>query len=89
VPVFCVKNVVLVQKPTLLKELHVKCMVFAEGVIKPLIFFNRPELYTELLAKGFEPFCVIAQVSKNYWNGKTSLELIGVDIAFSTYEDKL
>jgi len=87
VPLFCVKNVVLVQKPTLLKELHVKCMVFAEGVIKPLIFFNRPELYTELLAKGFEPFCVIAQVSKNYWNGKLSLELIGVDITFSTYDE--
>lgn len=83
VPVFCVNNVVLVQKPTLLKELHVKCMIFAEGVIKPIIFFNRPELYTELLSKGFEPFSVVAQVSKNHWNGKISLELIGVDIAFS------
>lgn len=87
VPLFYVKNVVLVQKPTILKELHVKCMVFADGVIKPLIFFNRPELYMELLAKGFEPFCVVAQVSKNYWNGKTSLELIGVDITFSVYEE--
>ncbi len=87
VPVFCVANVVLVQKPTLLKELHIKCMVFAEGVIKPVIFFNRPELYTEFLAKGFEPFCLLAQVSKNYWNGKVSVELIGVDVAFSPYQE--
>lgn len=87
VPVFCVTNVVLVQKPTLLKEQHVKCMVFAEGVIKPVIFFNRPELYAEFVAKGFEPFCLVAQVSKNYWNGKTSLELIGVDVAFSAYKE--
>lgn len=83
VPVFCVKNVVLIQKPIVLKELHIKCMIFADGVIKPIIFFNRPELYTEFLAKGFEPFSVVAQVSKNYWNGKTSLELIGIDVAFS------
>ncbi len=87
VPIFCVTDVVLVQKPILLKELHVKCMVFADGVIKPIIFFNRPELYTEFLAKGFEPFCIVAQVSKNYWNGKTSVELRGVDVAFISHTE--
>lgn len=87
VPVFYVHNVVLVQKPTLLKELHLKCMVFADGVIKPVIFFNRPELYTPLLTKGFEPFSLVAQVSKNHWNGKTSVELIGIDVAFSGGEE--
>lgn len=83
VPVFYVHNVVLVQKPILLKELHVKCMVFADGIIKPVIFFNRPELYTEFLAKGFEPFSLAAQVNKNQWNGKISVELVGIDVAFS------
>jgi len=81
VPSFYVHNVVLVQKPLLLKELHVKCMIFADGVVKPVIFFNRPELYTVLLERGFEPFSLIAQVSKNYWLGKISIELIGLDVS--------
>ena len=44
-PNFYVKNVMLVQRPLLLKDAHVKCSIFADGVIKPIIFFNRPELF--------------------------------------------
>ena len=66
----------------LLKNTHVKCSIFADGVIKPIIFFYRPELYQLLLDVGQEEFCVAARVSQNHWNGKVSLELIGVDIAF-------
>lgn len=80
-PLFWIKNVVLVQKPKLLKDLHVKCSVFADGVIKPVIFFNRPELFTLLVQQASEPFDLAAEVSENYWNGRANIELLGIDIA--------
>ena len=80
-PYFYIKDVVLVQRPTLMKDLHVKCVIFADGVIKPLVFFNRPELFPLLVAQGDELFDVVAQVMENYWNGKTTIELQGIDIA--------
>lgn len=80
-PVFYIKDVVLVQKPKLLKDAHVKCMVFADGVIKPLMFFNRPELFEVLQAIGPEPFTIAAQVHENHWNGRVSIELTGLDVA--------
>lgn len=80
-PYFYIKDVVLVQRPTLLKDLHVKCVVFADGVIKSLMFFNRPELFELLIAQGDETFDIVAQVTQNYWNGKCTIELQGVDIA--------
>lgn len=79
-PTFFVKNVVQVQKPTLLKDQHVKCAVFADGVIKPLVFFNRPELFEKLAEQGDKPFHVAAQISENHWNGRVSVELLGVDV---------
>jgi len=82
-PSFYVKNVVQVQKPTLLKSEHVKCQVFADGVIKPVIFFNRPEIYDRLLDHGEEPFDIAANVVHNHWNGKVNIELIGLDIAMT------
>ncbi len=80
-PYFYIKDVVLVQRPTLMKDLHVKCVIFADGVIKSLLFFNRPELFELLVAQGDESFDVVVQVMENYWNGKTSIELQGIDIA--------
>lgn len=44
-PYFHIKDVVLVQRPTLMKDLHVKCLLFSAGVVKPVVFFNRPELF--------------------------------------------
>jgi single-stranded-DNA-specific exonuclease len=81
-PYFYIKDVVLVQRPTLMKDLHVKCVIFADGVVKPLVFFNRPELFEQLVAQGDETFDVVAQVMENYWNGKITIELQGVDISF-------
>ena len=81
-PSFLVKNVVQVQKPTLLKDQHVKCQIFADGVIKPLIFFYRPELYELFLKHNEEPFDVAAQVTENHWNGRISIELLGLDVSF-------
>ena len=66
----------------MLKGAHVKCMVFADGVIKPLIFFNRPELFDMLTTLQTNPFHVALQVNENSWNGKTSVELYGLDVAF-------
>lgn len=80
-PAFYIKNVVQVKKPSLLKDAHVKCSIFADGVIKPLIFFKRPELFQKLLDLGNEQFDIAAHVSQNYWNGRMNIELIGLDIA--------
>lgn len=80
-PYFYFKDVVAVQKPQLLKDLHVKCMIFADGVVKPVMFFNRPELYELFMQQGEEPFDLAAQVNENHWNGNVSIELSGVDIA--------
>lgn len=81
-PLFYVQGVTQVQKPTLLKDLHVKCSVFADGIIKPVIFFNRPELYQKFLDVGTESFDVAAQVSQNHWNGRVTIELMGLDVSF-------
>ncbi len=83
VPTFYVKNVTLVSPPTLLKDAHVKCMIFDQGVIKPLIFFNRPEIYEKLLINQDKAFDVAVQITENHWNGRISIELIGVDIAWA------
>lgn len=80
-PVFFIHDVTLVGRPTLLKDAHVKCMVFADGVIKPIIFFNRPELLSLLLTQENRSFAVAAQVSENHWNGRVTVELTGIDIA--------
>ena len=80
-PAFYFKEVCMVQKPQLLKDLHVKCSIFADGVIKPVIFFNRPELFALLLEQKEKPFHIAAQVMENHWNGRVSIELSGIDIA--------
>ena len=41
-PIFYVKGASLLEPPQLLKDAHTKCMLFADHVIKPIIFFNRP-----------------------------------------------
>lgn len=81
-PVFYVKGVTLVGAPTLLKDVHVKCAIFAEGVIKPVIFFNSLEIYQGLLNCGQEPFDIAVQVTENHWKGQVTIEFQGVDICF-------
>lgn len=80
-PLFLLSSVYLLQAPQLLKEKHVKCMLFSQGMIKPIIFFNRPDLYADLLELRDEPFHVAAHVVANEWNGRVSAELHGLDIA--------
>ena len=80
-PSFYVKDAVIVQKPMMLKDAHVKCSIFADGVIKPVIFFNRPELFQTLSDLGQDSFDLAVQVNENHWNGRVSIELQGIDIA--------
>jgi single-stranded-DNA-specific exonuclease len=89
VPLFWVRRVTLVQKPLLLKDAHVKCLVFADGVAKPIIFFNRPELMAFLRLYEQEEFDLVAQVTHNSWNGKTTIELQGIDIALSSAIERI
>lgn len=81
-PHFYLKDAVLLQRPILLKDAHVKCSIFAEGIVKPVIFFNRPELFEQLIQIGAETFDLAVQISENHWNGKVSIELQGIDIAY-------
>jgi single-stranded-DNA-specific exonuclease len=80
-PVFHLRNVSLVNEPQLLKDSHVKGMIFADGALKPVIFFNRPELYQRLQQHGSKPFSLAATVTENSWQGKTNVELYGMDVA--------
>lgn len=79
-PYFYISGVVLIKKPQLLKDLHVKCLVFADGVVKPVIFFNRPELFEMLVNQADESFDIIGQITQNYWNGNYSIEILGIDV---------
>ncbi len=81
-PTFWIQDVSLVEEPRLLKDLHVKCRVFSEGIIKPVMFFNRPELFEQFRNLGEKTFSLAAQVTENHWNGMINVELRGLDIAF-------
>lgn len=80
-PSFYLKDVVLVQQPTIMKSLHVKCQVFSQGIIKPVLFFNRPELYDILINHGDKKFDLAVQVMENHWQGRVNIELQGIDVA--------
>lgn len=82
-PLFVIKDVSLVRPPQILKDKHIKCMVFADGIIKPVIFFNRPDLIPVLQELEDTPFSLAAHVMKNEWNGNTTIELQGIDIALN------
>lgn len=79
-PVFYVKDVHLIEQPVLLKDAHVKCKIFSQGVIKPVIFFNRPELYSILVDKKDDTFTMAVQVVENHWQSRVSVELQGLDV---------
>lgn len=79
-PLFYLEQVQLVQAPQLLKDAHVKCMVFAEGIMKPVIFFNRPELYELLLDNQDKAVNMAVRVTQNTWQSRITIELIGVDL---------
>lgn len=79
-PLFFVSNVVQVTPAQLMKDLHVKLQVFAEGMIKSVVFFYRPELYELFVKQEQRPFNLAVQVSENHWQGRVNIELIGLDV---------
>jgi len=80
-PLFYVNSVAQVQKAQLLKDAHVKCFMYADGVIKPVMFFNRPELFEFFNEHYEQSFTLAARVSENHWQDRVNIELIGVDVA--------
>lgn len=82
-PLFYLRNATLLEPPQLLKDVHVKARLFSEGIIKPIIFFNRPDIMDFLQTIGTDSFHCAVQVVKNCWNGKTSIELQGFDVSKS------
>ena len=85
-PLFFIDDVTLVDEPTLLKDQHVKCKVFSNGVIKPVIFFGQPQLFSILSSMGDRSFALAATVMENYWQGTRSIELKGLDIGMKVKE---
>ncbi len=79
-PLFFIEHVQLVGEPQLLKDEHVKCMIVDRGIVKPVIFFNRPELYEWLLRYKNEIFDLAAYVQENTFRGRITIDLQGVDI---------
>jgi len=84
-PTFFIRDVTLLRKPRLLKDKHVKCSVFSDGVIKPIIFFNRPELFQLLNDMDDRSFSIAARIVENEWDGRRNTELHGIDIAMSSF----
>jgi len=80
VPLFCLRNVSLMGDVQLLKDAHVKCFVFSHGKMKPVIFFNRPELYARIKSAGHASCDLAVHVIENHWNNETKVELQGIDI---------
>jgi len=61
---------------------HCKCIVIEQGKERTLKFFFRPDMFyrlKELKERGRE-FKLIGTPDDNYWNGKRSIEINGVDI---------
>ncbi len=80
-PAFLIKDLTLLRQPQLLKDQHVKCSVFSQGIIKSLIFFNRPDLFDVFSNIGEKTFDVAAHVVRNEWNERVNIELQGLDVA--------
>ena len=80
-PMFLIKDVTLQRAPQLLKDKHVKCSIFSDGVIKPVIFFNRPDLFPFFNSIGDKSFSIAGHVTKNEWQDHVRIELQGLDVA--------
>jgi len=82
-PTFIFKEVTQLNKPAVLKDKHVKCIIFSEGVVKPAIFFNRPDLIPFFNTVGDKPLHVVGHVIKNEWKDSVKIEMQGLDVAIA------
>ncbi len=79
-PTFYLPSVQVLGEVQLLKDEHVKCLVTDRGMVKPVIFFNRPELYDWLIRHQGALVDVVVQVQENEFRGRKSVELQGLDV---------
>lgn len=79
IPTFFIHSLSLLYPPKLLKEVHVKIQVFTDGIMRDVIFFNRPDLFSFFTHLDGQEFAIIGRTTVNEWQGKTSIELIGID----------
>jgi len=82
-PVFIINELTQLKAPKLMKEKHLKITAFAQGVIKPIVFFNRPELYDVFKNLGDKTFSIVGTITQNEWNDTKSTEIIGIDAKIS------
>lgn len=82
-PVFMIRCLTIVQEPIVLKNLHVKIHIMAEGIVKSVIFFNRPELYSFFIMHYHHMYDILVRVQEHVWQGVVSVQLIGIDVTLS------
>jgi single-stranded-DNA-specific exonuclease len=78
-PVFVINDLTQIRPPKLMKDKHIKITAFAQGIVKPIVFFNRPELYDVFKNLEDKPFSIVGTITQNEWNETTSTEIIGID----------
>jgi single-stranded-DNA-specific exonuclease len=83
-PIFVINDLTQIRPPKLMKDKHIKITAFAQGIVKPIVFFNRPELYDVFKNLEDKPFSIVGTITQNEWNETTSTEIIGIDAKITT-----
>jgi len=84
-PLFLLQNVMLIEPPKLLKDVHVSCRVSgSDGNVRSIMFFSRPDIYTFLagLSAG-ELFNCAVTIREHYFRATRTIELYGMDVSRS------
>lgn len=80
-PTFYLSSVYLTEEPQLIKDLHTKIKLASTHKPISVVFFNRPDIYTILTTQKISHIDIIGKLTQNTWNNKTTIEIIGLDIA--------
>ena len=65
-----------VERSENMKDKHIKVTAFSQGIVKPIIFFNKPELYDVFKNLGETTFSIVGTITQNEWNDTVSTEII-------------
>lgn len=85
-PIFLISNIILTEDPQIIKELHTKIKINGKYKSIPIVFFNRPDIYSKLIEKSKEHnkiIHIIGKLTQNSWNNKKNIEMIGIDLSIS------
>jgi single-stranded-DNA-specific exonuclease len=77
VPVFYITNI-FITDIKIIKEIHIKITVMSLEKKISVIFFNRLDIAS--IIKINQKISLIAKLTENTWNEKTSIELQGIDV---------